>query len=158
MAVLAARRCQPSLVVAGDGPERAALEARADALGLRHVLFLGRLDPIDAIYRELDLVVLPSRSEGLPNVLLEALGAGRPVVCTTVGAMPEVLETARTGELVPPGDPEALADAIARALDGPPTLPAAVAARLDARYGLGRRAAAHLRLYHDTLESECDRT
>ncbi|MBK9408435.1 MAG: glycosyltransferase family 4 protein [Gemmatimonadetes bacterium] len=67
-----------------------------------------------ALYRAIDLLVIPSRSEGLPNVLLEALRHGRFAVSTRVGAVPDVLEGARAGIIVPPEDPRALADAIAR--------------------------------------------
>ena len=66
-----------------------------------------------------DLVVNPSRSEGLPNVVLEALSVHTPVVATEVGGVSEVIEAGRSGWLVPPGDPGALAAAIGDALDDP---------------------------------------
>jgi glycosyltransferase involved in cell wall biosynthesis len=67
----------------------------------------------------LELVVLPSRSEGLPFALLEAMALGRPVVATAVGGCPEVVDEGRTGLLVPAGDPAALAGAISRLLERP---------------------------------------
>src|SRR5207247_979328 len=69
-----------SALVAGDGPGRARLEARCSGLGLAScVRFLGQVYNVDAVYRNLDLLVLPSRSEGLPNTMLEAMQADVPV-------------------------------------------------------------------------------
>jgi glycosyltransferase involved in cell wall biosynthesis len=65
-------------------------------------------------YRAADLTVLPSHSEGIPNVLLESLACGTPFVATSVGGVPEIAR--EPSELVPPGDPEALAAAIGRRL------------------------------------------
>jgi len=64
----------------------------------------------------MDVFVLSSREEGIPNALLEAMAAARPAVATAVGGTPEVLEDGRTGWLVPPGDPPALAAALEAAL------------------------------------------
>ena len=71
---------------------------------------------VSALYRAIDLLVIPSRSEGLPNVLLEALRHGRFAVSTRVGAVPDVLDGTRAGIVVPPEEPRALADAVVRAL------------------------------------------
>jgi len=89
----------------------------------------------------LEVVVLPSRSEGLPFALLEAMALGKPVVATTVGGCPEVVEHGRTGLLTPPGDPPALADAILRLLECPGEARAmgeAGAARVRADFTLTR--------------------
>jgi glycosyltransferase involved in cell wall biosynthesis len=67
----------------------------------------------------MDVFVLSSREEGIPNALLEAMAAGRPAVATAVGGTPEVLEDGRTGWLVPAGDPSALAEALDRVLGDP---------------------------------------
>jgi len=116
-ALLKAQQVPFELLLAGDGPERAALEAQAAALSLGDaVRFLGQVHDVGALYRAIDLLVIPSRSEGLPNVLLEALRHGRFAVSTRVGAVPDVLEGSRAGIIVPPEDPRALADAIARGL------------------------------------------
>jgi glycosyltransferase involved in cell wall biosynthesis len=64
-----------------------------------------------------DLFVLPSLSEGLPTVVCEAMNCGRPVVATAVDGTPEIVRDGQTGLLIPPGDPEALATAMARVLD-----------------------------------------
>ena len=72
-------------------------------------------DELPDWYRAADLTVLPSRSEGLPNVLRESLACGTPFVASNVGGINEIADP-RFGLLVPPEDPEALADAIAQAL------------------------------------------
>jgi len=112
------------LTVVGDGPEYAALVARRDRLGLAgRVDFVGRRDH-DEIPRWMaaaDAVVLSSRTEGHPNVLVEALASGRPVVATRVGGVPEIVTGPELGIVVPPEDAAALArgidDALARVWD-----------------------------------------
>jgi len=104
----------------GDGPDRDALEARATALGLAgRVRFLGERDDIERLLPGMDVFVLSSREEGIPNALLEAMAAGRACVATAVGGTPEVLRDGETGWLVPPGEPGALADALEQALTRP---------------------------------------
>jgi glycosyltransferase involved in cell wall biosynthesis len=104
----------------GDGPERAALEARASALGLGdRVTFLGERSDVERLLPGMDVFVLSSREEGIPNALLEAMAAGRAAVATAVGGTPEVLEDGATGWLVPARDPEALARALEQALERP---------------------------------------
>jgi glycosyltransferase involved in cell wall biosynthesis len=139
--------------VAGDGPQRDVLHALAGRLGLRdRVMFLGQLDSAAGLYPQLDLLVIPSRSEGMPNVLLEALGADVPVVSTRVGAVPDVLQDAAAGVLVQPDDPEGLAAGILEALQRGRT-PAAAAARARAadRYSLDARMERHVELYRELL-------
>jgi glycosyltransferase involved in cell wall biosynthesis len=153
-AVLARKGLAFSLVVAGDGPGRARLEAHCARLGLQaRVRFLGHVYDVDRLYGMLDLVVLPSRSEGLPNTLLEAMQADVPVVATAVGAVPEVVGTSAAARLVAPGSAAALVDAIEHALTQG-DLPDAPAARREAmgRFSLERRVEAHVQLYHDLLE------
>ena len=104
----------------GDGPERDRLEARATALGLAgRVRFLGERADVDRLLPGMDVFVLSSREEGIPNALLEAMAAGRACVATAVGGTPEVLRDGETGWLVPPGEPGALADALEQALTRP---------------------------------------
>jgi glycosyltransferase involved in cell wall biosynthesis len=98
---------------AGDGSTRAALEARREALGLgAHARFLGQVEDPGPLLAAADAVVLPSRWEGLPLVVLEALARGRPVVASGVGGIPEVIEDGVEGRLVPPDDATALAAAL----------------------------------------------
>jgi glycosyltransferase involved in cell wall biosynthesis len=137
--------------IIGDGPEAGALRQLCSTLQLdAQVSFAGRVDPVGPVYRQLDLVVLPSRSEGLPNVLLEALAADRPVVATAVGAVPEVLCVPDSGVLVPPGAATQLAEAMIAALQRGAT-PGASAARATTlkRYGLEQRVQRHLELYRE---------
>ncbi len=100
-------------VFAGDGPDRSSLERDAAQAGLHdRVLFLGHVSPPNPVLEETDLLVLPSHTEGLPNVLLEALLMEVPVLATAVGGTPEVVEEGVTGRMVEPRDPAALAAAI----------------------------------------------
>ncbi|HKQ56588.1 MAG TPA: glycosyltransferase, partial [Candidatus Eisenbacteria bacterium] len=97
-------------VLAGEGSKRQDLERRARELELGdHVRFAGQVDPIGPLLLAADACVLPSRWEGLPLVLLEALARARPVLATRVGGVPEAIEDRVTGRLVPAGDPLALA-------------------------------------------------
>jgi rhamnosyl/mannosyltransferase len=112
----------------GDGPRRHELEALAERLGLGdRVTFVGSVaDPL-ALLQTGDLFVLPSvAAEGAPMALLEALALGTPTVATRAGGIPEVVDDGRTGLLVPPGDPAALAGAMLRVLGD-----AALASRLS---------------------------
>jgi glycosyltransferase involved in cell wall biosynthesis len=103
------------LIVIGDGPLRASLEARAAALGLSpRVHFLGARRDLGDLLAAMDLFVLPSLWEGLPLSLVLAMGAALPVVSTTVAGIPEVVRDGSTGLLVPPGDAAALGAALAR--------------------------------------------
>jgi glycosyltransferase involved in cell wall biosynthesis len=110
------------LVLAGrdleqGGAFQAELEREADRAGVRERVEIGFHDDVAALLARLDVVALPSWTEGLPMVLLEAMAAGRPVVATPVGGTPELVVDGETGLLVPPRDPEALAAALRRVLD-----------------------------------------
>jgi glycosyltransferase involved in cell wall biosynthesis len=103
-------------------------------------------------------LVIPSRSEGLPNVLLEGLLADVPIVATRVGAIPDVLESSVAGVLVPPGDAIGLADAIMQALPLRTNAASSTARRLLCqRFSLERRVHEHLRLYDDVLDQSSAR-
>ncbi|MCE9613204.1 MAG: glycosyltransferase family 4 protein [Lentisphaerae bacterium] len=96
-----ARRPGVTCVFVGDGPERAALEAQGDRLGLRaNVRFAGFQADARAFYALFDLYVAPSRSEGLPVALLEAMAAGCPVLVTDVGDQRAVLDDGRAGHML----------------------------------------------------------
>jgi glycosyltransferase involved in cell wall biosynthesis len=105
------------LVVAGEGENRQALESAAKGLPVDLLGLLPTPEEVAAFLRGLDLFVMPSRYEGLPNAVLEALACGVPVVATAVPGMAEAGLGHAT--LVPPGDPEALAEAVLRTLDRP---------------------------------------
>jgi glycosyltransferase involved in cell wall biosynthesis len=118
---LAARHPGLRLHIAGEGPERAQLQRLATTLGVdARVVWHGHVNEIDAIYRRLAVLVIPSRSEGLPNVALEAMASGVPVVATAVGGLNELIVPGQTGCLVAPEAPDALADAVGRLLESQP--------------------------------------
>jgi L-malate glycosyltransferase len=97
------------------------MEVLARQLSIEHrVIFTGQRQDVTEILRDVDLVVHPSLTEGLSNVILEAMAAGSPVVASRVGGNPELVQDGRTGFLVPPQNAEAIADAICRLLDQPP--------------------------------------
>lgn len=117
---LAVRPGGTRLMLAGDGPLRAALEQEAAALGISgRVEFLGFRKDVSELYAGALGLVLPSLKEGLPNAVLEALSAGLPVVATRVGGVPELIRDGETGLLVEPGDVDALAEAMGRIERGP---------------------------------------
>jgi glycogen(starch) synthase len=111
-----------SLAIVGDGPDRALVERAVVATGVgdrvRMTGFVAH-DRVPAILGELDVLVLPSRYEELGSVLVEGLRAGRPIVASAVGGIPEVVRPGETGLLVPPGEPAALAAAVDRVLTEP---------------------------------------
>ena len=112
---LAAEGRSFQLLLVGEGREHDALAARAATLG-RPVRFLGERRDVERLLPLMDVFVLSSREEGIPNALLEAMAAGRPCVATAVGGTPEVLTDGVTGWLVPSRDPMALARALDSAL------------------------------------------
>jgi glycosyltransferase involved in cell wall biosynthesis len=150
-AALRARSVPFSALIVGDGPDDAELRQLCHTLQLaEHVHFVGPLAYVQPVYDATDVVVLPSRSEGLPNVLLEALAADRPVVATAVGAVPDVLAARNAGVLVPPGDALRLADGIVHALHDGVSADAAAARRATLRrFTLEQRVELHLALYRE---------
>jgi len=107
-----------SFVIAGEGPSRRVLEARIRDAGLEgRVILLGEREDVPDLLSRASLFVLPSRFEGLPTAIIEAMAAGRPVVATSVGGNAEVVADGDTGWLVPAGRPGNLAAAIRAALD-----------------------------------------
>lgn len=105
--------------LAGDGPEKTALLELRERLGLVDMIdFQGYVRDIAPLMKQGDLFVIPSHHEGLPLSLLEAMASGLPVIASAVGGIPDLL-TPDKGWVVPPGNPEALADAIETAFNNP---------------------------------------
>jgi glycosyltransferase involved in cell wall biosynthesis len=152
-AAAAVCRADPAagFAVFGEGAQRPELERRVARLGLagRFVLPGFRTD-LDAIVPAADIVALPSFTEGLPNVALEAGAAGVPVVATAVGGTPEVVADGETGYLVPPGDPAALAARLGELLRDPRLrrrMGEAGRRRMRERFTFAAQAAAYLKLF-----------
>ncbi len=146
------------LAVGGETIEsgyRAHLERQAAALGLAdRIRFLGFRRDVADILRAADVMVLPSRAEGLPLAVLEAMACGKPVVATPVGGVPEAVLDGVTGFLVPPDDPDALARGLLRLFRDPGLarrMGEAGRRRIEARFSLGRFLAQIHQLYDDVL-------
>jgi len=128
-AVLRARGRRCRVEIAGEGPERDALSALAASLGIADDVHLAGSVPLERLvtdqYSRAAALVIPAviaedgDRDGIPTVILEAMALGVPVVSTPVSGIPEAVEDGETGFLVPPRDPERLADAIERLLDDP---------------------------------------
>jgi glycosyltransferase involved in cell wall biosynthesis len=102
---------EATLCLVGDGPDRGDLERRAHDLGVvRDTLFLGYQEDVAPFYAAFDALVLPSRNEGTPVSAIEALAAGRPVVATRVGGVPDVVRDSEDGFLVDAGATDDLGD------------------------------------------------
>jgi glycosyltransferase involved in cell wall biosynthesis len=140
------------LVLVGDGECREPLERLAAELGIRDaVVFAGRRPNQPNLHHLFDVSVLCSTSEGLPNSVLEAMAAGRPVVATRVGAVPDAVLDGETGLLVAPGDVDALAGALAELLDDPGRarrMGAAAQSRARQEYSEERAVSTLERLYY----------
>lgn len=117
LAIVKTHERDATMTVAGSGPEREGLEALARELAVVDaVRFTGRLDhsKLPELYREANVALNPSRVDNTPNSILEALASGVPIVSTDVGGVPHLVEHEKTALLVPPGNPEAMADAVLR--------------------------------------------
>jgi len=141
------------LLLIGDGPLQGDLERDARELGMEdRVRFVGRVttDELPRVLGASDLCVLTSDSEGLPTSLLEAMACGLPVVAASVGGIPELVINGETGLLVPPGDVEALTEAI-RAVEADDRLRERMGRagreRAEKAFGLRRMADAYVEVY-----------
>lgn len=115
-----------TLLIAGDGPDRGALESSAEEVAPGRVHFLGPVPDMHPVYQRADVVVLPSRGgDSMPGVLIEAGLCGIPCVATPVEAIGDVVLDRLTGILVPPDDPAALAEGVVEAVAGATALGAA---------------------------------
>jgi glycosyltransferase involved in cell wall biosynthesis len=144
---------RPRLILVGDGPERQALLGRITTLGLAdRVTLAGRVDDVVPWLAAAEGFVLPSRWEGMPNALLEAMAAGLPAIGTRVEGIEDLIVTdgpARTGWLVPAGDPAALAQAIAAWASD---------AERSARFGAAGRELARAKFSLDEVARRYQRT
>jgi glycosyltransferase involved in cell wall biosynthesis len=141
--------------IAGEGPQRDQLVAKAATLGVAdRVRWLGHRDDVPALLAAADLFVLPSLNEGLPLAAMEAMLAGVPIVATDAGGTGEIVRDGITGVLVPPGDPEALSASIRALLsDRPRAARLAIAARelIEREHSAAAMVAATSRLYEELL-------
>lgn len=146
------------VTLAGDGPERARVEQAASELGLaQSVRLAGYVGDVIGLLANADILVSPSRTECMPNAVLEAMLAGVPVVATAVGGLGEMIRDGEHGLLCPPRDPPALARAIER-LVRDPSLPPRLAdnayRRVTTEYAFATRMERILRLYRRVMETQ----
>jgi glycosyltransferase involved in cell wall biosynthesis len=145
------------LCMVGDGPDRLQLERRAHELGVvRDTLFLGYQEDVAPFYAAFDALVLPSGNEGTPVSAIEALAAGRPVVATRVGGVPDVVRDGEDGFLVEPGATDDLADRLERLARDPglrERMGSEGRARVVPRYAVDRLVDDVDRLYRSLLEA-----
>jgi glycosyltransferase involved in cell wall biosynthesis len=119
-ALVAASDSQVHFAIIGEGDQRDRLERETARLGLvGRIHFLGLLPNRPNPFQLVDIATLTSRTEGFPNSILEAMAAGRPVVATAVGGVPDAVEEGVTGFMVPPGAAEPFAAAVLRLLSDP---------------------------------------
>ncbi len=134
----------------GDGPLRQPLEAEVERRGLTHALrFLGHRGDIPELLASAGVFALPSRSEAMPNAVLEAMAARLPIVASEVGGVPELIRDGRTGLLVRAGDAHALAEALLALLRDPAraqSLGSAARAAVE-RFTFERMVSDYQRLY-----------
>ena len=117
MASLAKTEQSIHLVFAGDGPARAELEQLTNDLGLTpYVTFLGHLRDVRPLLKESGIVVIPSHTEGSPNIALEALAMQVPTVATNVGGVSDIIRHTKTGFLVPPKSPSAISNEVSNVI------------------------------------------
>jgi glycosyltransferase involved in cell wall biosynthesis len=160
-AILHLRKTRPNLAVRlmilGDGPERERIRQAIQSAGLeKNVTLAGHLKDLTPYYEAADVVAIPSLSEGSPNVLLEAMAFGVPVVATRVGGIPEIVAHEETALLAPAQDVVAMAAGIDRLLSDP-VAASAVAGRafekVEREYSPESRASSLVNIYADVYRS-----
>jgi glycosyltransferase involved in cell wall biosynthesis len=155
---IAVERPEPMFVMVGfaeDAALQQRLRQKIAVFGLSdRIRFLGNRDDMASVYAALDLVVAPSRWEGFGMMLIEAMAAGRPIVATRVGAIPDIVRDGRTGVLVEPRDAQALARAITAMLDDPQrrTAMGEAGQRESLRYGWSSATAQTVAVYERALQ------
>ena len=150
-----------TLLICGDGPLRGGLQDLVAELGLGHrVRFLGQRPDVEALIAASDVVVLPSRHEGLSNVILEAMRGGRPVVASRTGGNVELVEPGVTGQLFEVGDVPGLARALEMLMaDGAlgARMGAVAAARVQEHFTNRAMVTAFAELYRSTTDGTARR-
>lgn len=145
------------LVLVGEGPERSRLQRLVESRGLEpHVVLHGREPEARSLNPAFDIVVLASKSEGLPNAILEGQAAGRPVIATDVGGVREIVVDGVSGFLVPPGDSSAMAGALVRLAADPALrerMGRAGRSRMATDFGMARFVGEFADLYRELLSS-----
>ena len=148
------------LIIVGDGPERSSLETAADSVGCKdRVIFTGQVSDVQPFYAMADVFALPSHSEGSPNVLLEAMAANLPIVATTVGGVPEMVENNVSALLVPPHDPPSLAAAITHLLSDTEMvrqMTTHASELIDSRYTPENYVRALVQIYREVIDARRD--
>lgn len=143
------------VTVAGEGPERDALEQQAVSLGIRDaVRFAGFVSDVPALLSDCDAFAMPSDTEGMPMSILEAMAVGLPIVASAVGSIPEVLRDGDDAWLIPPAHGTALAEALRAVATQPTELTRRVAsarARFEAHYTADAMAERYATLYRSVL-------
>ena len=146
---------QAQVWLVGEGPLLPAIRQMAqESLPRDSFRFLAPQVDLRPLFRQAGLLVLSSRTEALPNVVLEAMAAGLPVAATAVGDVPEMVRPARTGWLAPPGDPAALAAAMGRLLENPADRQAfglAARRRVRQEFSLDAMVRRHEEVFQDLL-------
>ena len=150
------------LVIIGDGPARLECECLIAALGLGEKVWLaGDRSDIAELMRAMDLFVLPSRGEGISNTILEAMASGLPVIATAVGGNPELVAPGRTGTLIPPADPEQMAQALRASVADPLRLAQegrAAREAIEARFSMDAMVQSYLGVYDQVLKINTKKT
>ena len=152
-----AKGMQAHLMLVGKGPELSNLRALTQRLGLEQfVSFCGHQESLAGYYEALDILILPSISEGLPNVVLEAMVFEKPVIATRVGSVPDVITHQVDGLLVPAGDAVALAQALyelSQSAEKRSQIGSLAAQTARSRFGAAARAQAIAEIYTKLLKN-----
>jgi sugar transferase (PEP-CTERM/EpsH1 system associated) len=145
------------LVMIGSGPLRDQAERLLSGAGAGHLAWLpGERADVSEVLRSMDVFVLPSLREGLSNAILEAMATGLPVVATRVGGNPELVEEGKTGQLVPPSEPAAMAAAIGLYLTRPEIMRThgdAGRKRVEAMFSIESMLQGYMAVYDSVLAS-----
>lgn len=143
-------------VLVGEGPEREALESQIDELGIRDkVVLVGRRNDMPSVYASVDLMVLPSRDEGMPMAVLEGMSSGLPWVAAAVGDVPKIIQNGKTGILAPPGDIDSLAAGVISLLQNAEErrrLGEAARRQVEEEFSAERMTASYLNVYRRVLQ------